>query len=277
MNDLYQKLFFACNENKNFSKDSVFVAIKGSHYDNNTVKLLLVGRAPNSWNPRPNILQGCPNCCSKACLMTRTSPAVFGHSAQTQFNCTLRWNWIESRKNILYGTGTSYCISNKAFWAYAESILRKLIQDQQPKSIQEDPIWMKNIAWSNLYKISPAVGGNPNSYLRELQREVCVSILKEEIDVLKPTHVLFMTGYDWLSDYNWSEDFRSIFSSINYIGKNVQRGIKKNDIYVEATAYYNNNIKIVIACRPETRTQEPYTEAVFQAFKSMPDVCSQEN
>lgn len=131
-------------------------------------------------------------------------------------------------------------------WSYA-----KAIWEQLPGTSEASPRWMENIAWSNLYKVSPRVEGNPPRKYIDAQKEVCKEILCREMEILKPTHILFMTGYK-----DWFVDFAECFEVVkNQTGKN------KNEIYVEATAKFHG-AKVVVACRPEYRKKDSYVKSV---------------
>ena len=61
--------------------------------------------------------------------------------------------------------------------------------------------WSSHIAWSNLYKIAPWEGGNPNDELCDAEYEDCVEIMREEIAFLSPRVVVMLTGYHWAKDF----------------------------------------------------------------------------
>ena len=134
--------------------------------------------------------------------------------------------------------------------------------------------WIKYIAWSNIYKVAPDEvsgskdTGNPTNAMCKKQIEVCRKILKKEIDIYNPTHILFITGFDgWFNDVKGVYGVSEIFTNISKTGnRNKCRGEFKNEIYVEETASYNN-AKVVIACRPERRNEDKYVEEVLKAFK----------
>lgn len=131
-----------------------------------------------------------------------------------------------------------------------------------PEEVHEEEIWQKNIAWSNLYKVSPKDCDNPSWEDRRLQQEVCKEIMKKELSIYQPTHILIISGYAWF------EPFAELFSDVVDTGKrNVSKGKNKNTVYVEGTAKYGN-ARVVIACRPEWRDKEGYVAAVSQAFHS---------
>ena len=61
--------------------------------------------------------------------------------------------------------------------------------------------WSKTLAWSNLYKIAPWSGGNPDEALREAQLEGCRRLLQLEVRKLRPSLVVFLAGSDWFLDF----------------------------------------------------------------------------
>lgn len=57
-----------------------------------------------------------------------------------------------------------------------------------------DSAWSQNVVWSNLYKISFSKGGNPNDEIIEVINAISLKIILEEIELFKPSRVLFNTG-----------------------------------------------------------------------------------
>lgn len=140
MKELYKRLYQSCEKLEEFDQWAHFVAMKGSFYDTNTKRLLLVGRATNGWDP----------------LETKDEDS-FGEQAEQLFNEVGRWNWIDVVDGVLYSAHNDgnqkkkkdrYCVSTSPFWCYA-----KAIWDQLPGTSEESQRWMENIAWSNLYKL----------------------------------------------------------------------------------------------------------------------------
>jgi hypothetical protein len=56
-----------------------------------------------------------------------------------------------------------------------------------------DVNWNNIIAWSNLMKIAPADGGNPDADETETQQQYAAKLFIKELDDLKPRNVLIMT------------------------------------------------------------------------------------
>ena len=247
MKQAYEKLYDDCSILETFRNDAHFVSMQGKYYSKNERKFMLIGRATNGWGS-----------------LDTQSKQSFGTDAESQFNSLNRWRWIESINGTLYSThdrdetnlAKRYCIDKKPYWAYTKAIWTQL-----PGLIHDDEIWMENIAWSNLYKVSPPQSDNPDWHSQEIQREACKEILKKELEVYQPTHILVITGFDWFAP------FSVLFSNVHDMGKrNVLRGENKNEVYVEGTATYKN-AKVVIACRPEWRDSMGYVSAVLNAFR----------
>ena len=241
MKELYKNLYHSCEYFEDFCHAAHFVAMKGRFYDTNTKRLLLVGRATNGWDS-----------------LEAKDEDSFGEQAEHLFYDVSRWNWIDVVDGVLYSAHNDgnykkkkdrYCVSTSPFWYYA-----KAIWEQLPGTSEESQRWMENIAWSNLFKVSPKMEGNPPREYIDAQKEICNEILYREMEMLKPTHILFMTGYDWF------EDFVECFEDIKPLGKN-RTGKNKNDVYVEATAKFHG-VNVVVACRPEYRKKDLYVQSV---------------
>lgn len=245
MKTAYKKLYEDCICMETFIENAHFVAMEGEHYSKNSRKFMLIGRATNGWG-----------------FLATNSKEIFAEEAESQLKSFHRWNWIESINGTLYSTHDRekslverYCIDKKPYWAYTKEIWKRL-----SGSIHDDEIWQKNIVWSNLYKVSPTKSDNPDWKSRQIQQAACIGILKKELEIYNPTHILIITGFDWF------EPFAHLFENVNDTGKrNILRGKNKNAVYVEGTATYKN-AKVVIACRPEWRESKKYVSDILSAF-----------
>lgn len=228
-----------------FAALSHFVAMKGKYYEaQQKCRFLLVGRAVNGWNSLP-----------------AGSAEEFGNAAQTQFD-TVGFNWVKLEEGQLVNTDESYSLSHP-FWNMAKSVW------EQIHGPEDNPLWTDYIAWSNLYKIAPPHTDNPPKKMQNPQASICRKILKREIDTYKPTHILFLTGWDWFCDSPKKDrDFSPLLEEVRSIGRNA-RG---NNIFVEGTARYQadwGTANVVIACRPEFRTSQPMLEQILSVFQEM--------
>lgn len=88
MKSAYEKLYEVCSVKESFFDAAHFVAMQGEHYQNNTRKFLLIGRAPNGWESWGKLTKN-----------------EFGSKAEEQFKDYSRWSkWIESINGTLYST-----------------------------------------------------------------------------------------------------------------------------------------------------------------------------
>ena len=238
----YKHLYRDCCSDRDFMNCAPFVAKKGKYYSSNSRRLLLIGRATNGWGSAETV----------------KSEASFIDEVIKQTNESDGFAWIENQNGILRIPGnTGYSLSRSSFWNYARNIWMLL-----PGDVQNSPVWMDNIAWTNLYKLAPVAKGNPSRVMIEKQVSACVDILWEEIKLLNPTHILVMSGYDWF------RPFEGIFQNvIESEEKNHLSGRRKNQVYVEGTGVYN--IPVVVTCRPELRSKEKFVEQAVHYLLKM--------
>lgn len=78
------------------------------------------------------------------------------------------------------------------FWQVARAVANALEERDGG-----DSTWTDSVGWTNLFKISPAKGGNPSKGLRILQEPLCVQILATEIFLWRPSRILCLTGLSW--------------------------------------------------------------------------------
>lgn len=226
-----------------FNELSHFVAMKGDHYDVQNCRLMIIGRAVNGWGSI-----ACPNA------------KEFGVQAEQVFNGT-GFEWVVYDERGLHNTEDKiYFLSRSPFWRTSQQIWEQLSGVRQDK-------WVDYIAWSNIYKVAPPTTGNPTTKMCRTQIELCRQILKKEIETYKPTHILFVTGWNW-----WFQDSKfgvaKLFEQTNFIKEN-KRG---NTTYAEGTAIYkgvNVDIPVVVACRPEQRNEQEYVKQVVETFKKL--------
>lgn len=70
-----------------------------------------------------------------------------------------------------------------------------------------DGDWQDRIAWTYLYKLAAKKGKTDEEICRK-QKGLCEEIIKTEIEALKPTHILFFTG--WGSVWNFDLPLSSL-------------------------------------------------------------------
>lgn len=92
-----------------------------------------------------------------------------------------------------HGHGLKQREDEKDFSRVVSRIARELLG-------KRDADWQERIAWTYLYKLAPRKGRADDTIYRK-QKALCEEIIKMEIEVLRPTHVLFLTG--WGSVWNF--------------------------------------------------------------------------
>lgn len=65
--------------------------------------------------------------------------------------------------------------------------------------------WFSHIAWSNICKVAPWKGGNPNNKLWDAQYPYLVEIIKHEVKLLSPSIVVLVTGNT--ASERWDQPF----------------------------------------------------------------------
>lgn len=130
-----------------------------------------------------------------------------------------------------------------------------------------DNAWSQTVAWSNLYKISYSKGGNPDDKVIETINKISLKIILKEIELLKPSLVLFNTGENLYS---------KIIESTNPF-KLAKNSVDNNVLYTGIYEYLpNKNCKIVVCRRPDVRSLH-YTNTdivneaseILTAFKTL--------
>ena len=105
---------------------------------------------------------------------------------------------------------------------------------------------------------------NPDNRLCRAQIEICRDILEKEINTYKPTHILFITGYDW-----WFCDKKKVYG----VQELFEDCKAVNNPFALGTARFRKDgldIPVVIASRPERRKESDYVDAVVNALKENP-------
>ncbi len=136
------------------------------------------------------------------------------------------------------------------FWNVIKKIAKGL------KIADDENNCPSKLFWSNLYKISPYCGGNPDDSLINLQCNACKDLLKKEIDDAKPNRILMLTGLDY-----WAQPFLDDLQ----ISEHLQKGDGK---YVERKGRWNN-CKVVVAKHPQGKVQQEYVKEVVAAFEKL--------
>lgn len=255
-----------------------FTAIEGKNYNSGKFpKFMLVGRAVNGWDEKRDypaeidrelfVQDSYQNFISDSSVAAETIYVDENGSKRAD-----RFEWIgdseggapnnayrqgiDPLKSLI--VGAPYSLS-RPLWNYSKKIWCDLFGEDTETAWKER--WYDNIVWTNLYKVAPTYGWNPDESLKALQQEECQAILEEEIRIFKPDYILFMTGYD-----GWFSNFKSEFFSLPRVDMK----------YVKAAGNINvdgHSISAVVIDRPEQKAIKEYTEeAVTMLNKFKPFV-----
>ena len=153
-----------------------FWPLRGARYD---VELLVIDRSVNGWidDWTSRQLQD---------PMVRRQAVEFMRRDAEPDNRD-RMAWVTDR----WGATNGYNTRRSAFWR----VLRRISGGDEA---QKD--WPGRLVWTNLYKVSPAVGWNPGADLQHAQRATATELLRLELEAFAPRRVLAMTG-GWLAPF----------------------------------------------------------------------------
>lgn len=141
-----QPLYEKMTDGNTFSNICVFCMQWGDKFpEKENDGILFVGKAVNGW------------------IHDKTDiDTLFGEDCHRIFARCDQMKWVHNLENdVKYNTKKS------AFWR----VVKAISQNFYPKNE-----WYANVAWSNLYKIAPYKGGNPDKNLRKEQVKLCVEI-----------------------------------------------------------------------------------------------------
>ena len=116
---------------------------------------------------------------------------------------------------------------------------------------QEPPDWSSHLCWTNLLKVAPADGGNPEGKLRQAQIASSVDLLAIEIAEFRPSRVLVLAGWDWFGP-QFADGLRL-------------RIERRQQSFVEGVAT-DSGCRWVVAKHPERKAEDPAVEEILAAF-----------
>ncbi|MBQ9263857.1 MAG: hypothetical protein IJ189_06545 [Clostridia bacterium] len=225
---------------------STLVPMEGSQYKNQTIKLMLIGRALNGWFMQD---MDCADTCSQ-----------YAKDAMDMLKNKGRFVWMQNKEE-----------NNNAiirpFWNYTKDILKRL---RNCDEIETD--WYETIVWANLFPISFANKGNPSNEIKYAQFQAAKNLLNAQIEYFKPTHILIISGWkDWFvlqRRKNCLEQDTPFLP--NVYERNVNKEVVKGSGTYEITGSSTSeiiHIPVVISRRPEFFNKEIFVNDVVLAFQ----------
>jgi hypothetical protein len=204
-----------------------FWPLCGMHYDR---ELLVIGRSVNGWVDDWTAAQ------LRDPGLRRDAVAAIRQDAEPLDRDRMAW------VTDLWGATIGYNTRRSAFW---RAIRRISAGDDAP------PDWPGRLAWTNLYKVSPAAGWNPGGNLQRAQRPLAVNLLQLELAELEPRRVLALTG-------NW------ILPFVNELGLNLERRSGLVDMLGHA-----GGRAWVVAKHPMGKPGDAFVDEVRRAFNEL--------
>lgn len=210
----------------------------GKFYNDANIKLMVIGRCLNGWETE---FQNCK---------------TLNNTVNSILDQTPKFDDAVNIEGIPYfdekGIEKRYYYSKSSFWR----LIKKLSVAYNGESE-----WNEKFVWSNLYKISPRKGGNPSWRFNKKLIPTYVEIIKKEIEMCKPSHIVFITDINYLKPYE-KENMR-FDEKLNI------REINDPDFkYIVAKGEYCG-AKIIVCKRPERRPTDIMVEEIQKVFKNM--------
>ncbi len=220
----------------------------GKQYNNGSdKKIMVVGRAVNGWEGK---FEDC------------SSLEATVQSVLTQENRLHEF----ANKYYLNEDGSKYY--------YAKSSFNRLMKQLVKKSTGSDEHWEERIAWTNLFKVSPKEGNNPEWRLIRNQINTYREILRKEILNAQPDLVVFSTeapSVSFLDPYNEKDKLRKKYSSFSELFVCVKTEGFGENICEAGCLKDNGDIKYVVCMRPEKRSVEKLVDDIWAAYLSVLD------
>lgn len=188
--------------------------------------IMFVGRATNGWVSDSEDVD-----------------ELFGDSEESIFNRKDQMKWVED----LWGNGDGYNTNGSAFWRVIKAVATHFSPEP----------WYSYVAWSNVCKVAPWDGGNPNDALYYAQLEDCKKILETEIKLLSPKIVVMLTGESWSIDF------------LRYL--NGEQGTKSicKDTWngYECKVYQINNTNFIRSEHPQGKKEYEHIQCLINLIK----------
>jgi hypothetical protein len=214
-------------------------------------QLMVVGRAVNGWTDgiTPKTLRDDAR---------RREYAQQVYNSVTENMATkCPMSWVTAYWGVTDYWGVTeeknYNTRRSAYWRVIRAVVSRL--NIANVNDDENP-WPSHLIWSNLYKIAPAEGGNPNTILCRAQFNGCVQILQWELENYRPRRLLFLTGRTWADPFLakvWNDraepDRHSFVEVVGHVACGPQHA---------ATC--------VVACHPQGRNETDWVNEVVAAF-----------
>ena len=210
--------------------------------------LMVVGRAVNGWKHDIDPVKfDEPDFCAEY------AKELWEKSYPHDGKCPMAWVTKQ------WGATEGFNTQRSAFWRVIRQVTEGL------GICSRDENWSSHLIWSNLYKVAPANGGNPNDTLCNAQYDGCKELLKQEIQDYCPRYLLFLTeNPNPDHKHYWARPFLDKFKLSDWPGER----------YVCFTGRpslpeYSDSTQIVGAIHPQGQNEDGWVKEVLDAVGSM--------
>jgi hypothetical protein len=154
---------------------------------------------------------------------------------------------------------SKYGMYRSFFW----NVCYKLISDYHGFD-REASTWSEKMIWSNLMKIAPLNGGNPNELEFEMQLETSIRLFEQEIRELKPKYAIILTNLSWFEPFIEKLSlqemaYQSNSEIIEWVGK-----INHSDSKEKDSTHDGTFTKIIVTHRPNVGNSDNYVNEILR-------------
>lgn len=241
--NLLDSVLARVGENLTSSSDKELTGFAAAYGRKSRGGLLVIGRAVNGWtqNWRVHELR---QPARRARILREIENSVSGKTSRD--GCPM--SWVADQ----WGATEDYNTARSAFWRSIRGVVSSL-----SVAPVDSPEWPSYLAWTNLYKVAPAEGGNPSDQLASVQHLPCRDLLFAEIEKSAAKNVLFLTGLNWayaflppLHDVQFADDFN-------------------RQVALSGRLHKNNEapMHVVVASHPQGKNETKWISEVVAAFR----------
>lgn len=197
---------------------------KGEEFEGSPLNLMIVGRAMNGWETNFSDCNS-PEALAESVLQLRQPFEDI--VAEEGIPCKGRSNYFYQKSN---------------FWKLTKALLDAYGEARPGIWKDENFPWHQKVVWSNLYKVSPWGQGNPSWAQIKPFMANYIEIIRREIEILSPKHILFITDLNYFDPWKKQPSF-----SRNLLGE-----LWRPEAIgcIVGTGQYNKS-KIIICKRPD--------------------------
>lgn len=166
-------------------------------------------------------------------------------------------NIHKSFRNTFEVTRSRLWNKNWAYWSYTREISKRLYGDDSPE----------HIAFTNIVKCNDSPDIDTTSYTVKYNCIQELMILRKEIEIINPTHIIFYTSWDY-------DDFISrIFDFFGVDCDETKKvGAKSMPWLTASTLVNGKEIKVLRIGHPERKKKEDFVNSVVEWVKVNSDL-----